>query len=262
MSRIDIESDNFDFFFLKCFEDITLEGREAIPKDVFFKLFDSRGNPRIEAIHRLHFLHKLYILWRSLGKRWYIVVEDEKNGLGLEDFKAYQKAIKKRDYSLSTAGDMVTEGHFFLGNKELGDVFSYLHTVSSSPAYHYLIKGKNKTTTKTAEWSTQIEYIAQFISNYESNRKKMATATGISMPEWFVLTALFNGKEVQGATLYNGIYKKAFQSSPSKIKTAFGSLQGRGYIEKIGVRKGATMKITALGRSIVCSILEKYALNC
>lgn len=261
-TRINIECDNFDFFFLKCFENITTDGREAIPKDIFFKLFDTRGDPRIETIHKLPFLTKLFILWQSFGKRWWIVVEDTASGLGLEDFKAYQKSIKKRDYSLDTAGDLSTEGHFYLGNKELGDVFSYLNSVSVSPAYNYLVKGKNKTGTKSSEWGTEIEYIVKFLNHYESNRKKMALATNISIPEWYVLTALFHGKEMVGATLYNIVFKKAFQSSPGKIKTAFGSLQSKGLIEKIGFSRGATLKITALGRSKVVEMLQKYALNC
>lgn len=260
-TRINIECDNFDFYFLKCFENITLAGREAIPKDIFFKLFDSKGNPRIEVIHRLPFLTKLFILWQSFNKKWWVVVQDEADGLGLEEFKEYLKSIKKRDFSLGRSTEFEKDGNFYLANKQLGDVFSYLNSLSVSPAYNYLVKGKNKTSTKSADWSEQVEYIAAFISNYESNRKKMALATNISMPEWFVLTSLFHGKEMVGAILYTQKFKKAFQSSPSRIKTSFGSLQSKGLIEKIGANKGATLKITALGRSKVVQMLERFALN-
>lgn len=260
-TRINIECDNFDFYFLKCFENITLAGREAIPKDIFFKLFDSKGNPRIEVIHRLPFLTKLFILWQSFNKKWWVVVQDEADGLGLEEFKEYMKSIKKRDFSLGRSTEFEKDGNFYLANKQLGDVFSYLNSLSVSPAYNYLVKGKNKTSTKSADWSEQVEYIAAFISNYEANRKKLSTSTEISMPEWFVLTAIFNGNEVVGSTLYKHVFKSTFQSSPRKIKGAFSVLQSKGLIEKIGVTKGATIKITSLGRAKVVSILEKYALN-
>lgn len=261
-TAVDIQVENFDYYFLKEMDEITQAGKEAIPKDIFFKIFDFKGMFRNGVLSKLSFLTKLYILWRSFGKRWFIVIEDERTGLGLEDFKEYQKSIKKRDYSVSRSGEMITEGHFFLGNKELGDSLQFLNNVSASPAYNYLIKGKNKLDSKSSEWSDQMNYVAKFLTHYESSRKKFVAATGVSIPEWYVLLSLFHGKEMVGATLYKETFKKAYQSSPGKIKAAFGTLQSKGYIQKVGLTKGSTLKITPLGRTVVIGILDKNALNC
>lgn len=261
-TRFDIDCQNFDYFFANQIPHIAPEAKEGLPKDVRFKLFRKGGEFQSKSTSKLGFLAKLFILWKCLNKRWWIVVEDEQKGMSIEQFQEHHKAIKKRDFGIPKAEGAVSTGYFVLASKELGDCFEYMNRVNNSSAYNYIAKAKNKIPNKTAEWNERMKYIVRFVLCYETQKKGFVAAMQLSIPEWYVLIALFPGKDTPGSELYRDLFKRAYQSSPSKIKGAFVQLQQRGYIQKTGQWKGATFRITALGRDIVCSVLEKYAINC
>ncbi len=81
------------------------------------------------------------------------------------------------------------------------------------------------------------------------------------MPELLVLLTLFDGKEIAAAVLYKDIFKRAYQSTPSKIKLAFITLSGRMYISKIGTGKNTKWQITPIGKDVLRGIMNKYLLN-
>jgi hypothetical protein len=257
-----IDCENFDFFFSNQVEEIHPKAKEGLPKDILFKLFRKGGAFNSTSTSKLGILAKLFILWKCLNKRIWIVVEDERKGLNVAQFDELHKAFKQRDYSVPHAEGLAASATFILASKELSETFHYLNRLSVSPAYNFISKAKNKIPNKTAEWNEQIKYITRFLAHYESLKKVWVSGAAVSIPEWLVLIALFNGKEICGSVLYHETYKRAYQSSPGKIKLAFGTLQHKGYIEKTGIGKGATLRITALGKSAVCDILDKYALNC
>ena len=89
----------------------------------------------------------------------------------------------------------------------------------------------------------------------------MIANTGLRFPEFLVLLALFEGKEVLASSIYKLKFKRAYQSSPAKIRMAFSSLEKRGFINKYGVTRGAKLQITALGKSTLREIINKYAIN-
>jgi hypothetical protein len=261
-TRFDIDCENFDLYFAKQIPAIAPEVKQTLPKDVLFKLFRKGGEFNAKSTSKLGFLAKLFILWKCLNKRWWIVVEDEHKGMSIEQFFEHKKDIKKREYGITKAEGLASTGCFVLASKELGDCFEYLNRLSVSPAYNYISKAKNKIPNKTAEWNEQMKYILRFITCYEGGKKSWSSSNQLSIPEWYVLAALFHGKDVPGSILYQETFKRAYQSSPNKIKRSFSTLQSRGYIEKTGLTRGATLRITSLGKSVVVSILEKYAINC
>src|SRR6266404_3362279 len=53
----------------------------------------------------------------------------------------------------------------------------------------------------------------------------------------YVLFLLYPGKEIQSSSIYHETFKRAYQSSPNKIKAAFSTLQQRKFIEKYGTTK-------------------------
>lgn len=254
--------ENFDLFFANLLPHINPIAKEAIPKDISFKLFRNGGDVNPKNTSKLGFIAKLYILWRCLRKRWWIVVEDEENGLSIEDFVKLREAIKKRDYGTERADDLVSSGTFVTGSKELSNAFSYLNYLSASPAYNYLVKGKNKIPNKSAEHERHIQYLFRFLSFYESQKKKFVSDTGISIPEFYVLAATYHGKEMKSSLLHTDIYKRAYQSNPSRIKAAVRSLCGRGYMEKFGSTNNSVVRITTLGKDAIRQISAKYILNC
>jgi len=260
-STFNIETDNFELYFEKQLATITEAGREAIPKELG-KMFRVDGTLQHGFIRKMDYQAKLWVLWRCLGKRVWIVAENEETGIGLEDFTKLREAIKRRDFGAKKAEGLTTRAEFFTGNKELGDMFDYLRQLSASPAYNYLNKYKNFKPTKTGEHVREMNYIVRFLRNYESQKKKWGQAKGLSIPEWYVLIYLYDKEFSLGSTIYKDTFKKAHLSSPRRIKGSYGTLQSRGLILKQGTGKGTRLQITPMGREIVNSILANYALNC
>jgi len=262
LTRFDLSCESLDLYFVDQFPHLTPEAKDALPKDVIFKLFRKGGAFNSNSTSKLGFLAKLYILWRALNKRFWIVIEDEDRGMTPGQFMELRKAAKERDYSQDQAKTIILSGTLVIGNKELGDSLQYLNDLSAAPSYNYLIKAKNSPKNKVAKATEEREYIIKFLTYWESNKKTIVSQTGLNIPEIYVLMTLFSGKEVPSSSIYQQTFKRAYQSSPTKIKTAFGTLQQRGYVQKYGVSKKAILKITSLGKDVLIGIINKYAVNC
>lgn len=259
---VEVSSENFDLYFAKEIEKLTPQAKESLPRDIVFKLFRKGGAFNSNSTSKLSFLTKLYVLWRALNKRWWIVIEDEDRGMTPGQFMELRRLYKRKEYGVDQARDISLAGTLVLGAKEMGESMAYANRLSASPAYNYLMKAKNNPKNPAAEADKQVQYIAKFLVHWESGKKTLVSRTGMGIPEVFVLLALYHGREVAGATLYHEVYKRAYQSSPAKIKTAFRILQQRGYINKMGVTSNSTLQITATGKDVLRDLLDKYAINC
>lgn len=260
-TRFDISCQNFDNFFANQIPNLTPEAKDGLPRDIIFKLFRRGGEFNSTSTSKLNFISKLYILCRSLKKRWYLVIEDEENGLRLDQYKDIPRLIREREYGSDVAKDLVTKGGLIFGSKELCDGFAYLNRVSMSPAYNYLTGVKNMPKNPVTEADKKDQYVIKFLLNWESKKKDIVSKTGLSIPEIYVLLALYHGQETPGVSLYTELFKRAYQSSPGKIKTAFGSLQQRGYIIKYGFIKASKLQITGLGKDVIRGMLDKFLIN-
>lgn len=257
----DIECENFDLFFVNEIEKISPVAKSELPKDVAFKLFRGGGKLNTKSTSKLGFIAKLFILWKALNKRWWLVIEDEEKGMTPGQFMELRKAYRKRDYGTDQGNVLRSSGGLVLANKELSECFSYLNRLSVSPAYNYLLGGKNKVDNHTEDWMRKMRYIANVFAYYESRKKSWVASMGVSIPEWLILIYLYPKGSVNGAPIYKEFYKRAYQSSPTKLVRSFSVLQRKGYIEKTGTTKQAQFNITALGIDTVNTILTRYALN-
>lgn len=243
-------------------EGITENGKAAIPKDVATRIFRIDGSLFSGRVRNLGFLTKVWILWRALRKRVFIIVENEETGIGLEEFVELREAIKRRDFGLKKAEGLSTQATFVTGNKELCDTMNYLNGLSASPAYNYLTKTKNFVSTKSAEHRRHMDYIVRFLRFYEGNKRKWVQEKNLHMPEFLVLLYLYDKDAVNGSEMWKDAYKFTFHGSPSMIKNACVSLQHKGLILKHNTGSAAKMQITPMGTDIMNYILNKYAINC
>ena len=258
---LDISSENFDSFLINNAKNAHANAKEELPIDFSFKLYKAGGKLNQKFAAKLNVLQKLYVLWKALGKRVYIVIEDENQGITPGGFMEVLKANKKRDYGSERVKEFVGDANFVLADKQLSDAISYLNNLCHSPAYRYLSRVKNQPVNQTTQYREQMSYVAKFLAFYESNKKKWVLETGVTIPEFFVLLYTYHGREVLGSEMYRSFYKRSYQSSPAKIKTAFGSLQHKGYLRKTGIGRGALLSITALGVDLMNGILTKYAIK-
>lgn len=261
-TKWDIDNENFNHFFHKLSALMTEKQREILPKDLYFKLFKRGGAYDTTSTNKLSFLAKAYILIKSFRKRMIIMFEDDEEGMGEEEYFKYKKLLSKRQFTVSGASDLIEDAVFVLGNKELFDTFSRLNELSCGKAYNYLVKSKNPIPNKTANHVEQMNYVARFLVNYESNRKRIHMNSGLNMSEWLTMIALYHGEEMEGSKIYNEIYKHSFNSSKTKVKVAFGTLEIKGYIEKFGKSRGMKMRITPLGKGKINEIMNRYVVNC
>lgn len=260
--QFDIDCTNFQYFFEAQAAGITESQRELLPKELLYKLFTKGFRVNTKMSGKLGFLAKLFILFKALKKRWIIIVEDDENGMTEEEYFKFKKLTSKRDYGQDNANELLSHGTFVLGCTELVNTYSRLNHLSNSPAYNYLSKAKNKDYTKPDEYLRNQAYVCRFINHYDSQKKKIVMETGLTMAEWITLTYLYDGLEKLGKVLYTEKFKYSYNSSSTKIKVSFGTLQSKGFITKHGTGKGCKLQITALGKEKVNAVLQKYVVNC
>ena len=259
--RFDIDSQNFTQYCATQLAGITTKQREDLPKEIMYKVFRKGGKENAGNPVKLSFLAKIFILVKALRKRLVILVEHV-NGMDEEQYFAYKKMLPKNNLTVESANECIINAHFVLVNKEIIDTYSFLNEINSSKHYTYLTRQKNMGKVRSAQWVTEMNYINRFISYYESNRKRIAQNTGIDFSEWMVLIYLYDGEWRHSSPIYKEWYKYSFNSSATKLKTAFSSLRSRGYIDKMGGTVGTKLRITTLGKNKVNEIMKKYVLNC
>jgi len=200
--RFNIECENFDLYFEKMVSNMGPADKGQLPRDLLFKIFQRGFAYDAKSTNKLGFLAKLYILLKSLNKRWILIVEDENNGLTEGQFLSLKATLKKEGNTVEVANEFISSGTFVLGGKELMDAYGRLNSLSISPAYNFLVKNKNQNKGKIVEYRAQMEYIARFLSFYESNKKRWVMSTGVSMPEFLILTFIYHGREVVSSQIY------------------------------------------------------------
>lgn len=262
-TRIELSCENFDHFFVKLLPQITSERRAELPLDISMKIFRRNESPKDN--NKLGFVAKMFVLCKALRKRWFIVVEDDESGISVEKFIELREKSKKGFTGYDELSErIICEGTFVLADKELVEALSALNVASMSPMYNYLVKSKNsKIKNEVKEQKKGYSYLCRFLANYKHIEKRMLNDNSTMMPEWLVLIHLYanQGTEVVSSTIHKDVFKNAYHSSPAKIKKAFGVLQEKKYIDKIGERKGTKFKINPMGVSFVNGILDRYAMN-
>lgn len=260
--KFDLQHENFDYFFLEQAGKMGESQKELLPKELLYKVFVKGHRVNSKSSSKLSFLAKLFVLIRCLNKRFTIMIEDDENGMTEKQFFEYHKQTKKRNYTSELGGKLIMEGDFVLANSELFDVFHKLNGLSTSSAYNYLQKVKTKNYLKPDEYKRNMKFLTSWINNYESKRKRIVMESGLTMAEWLTLTYLYDGEEKNGSILYLEKFKYSYNTSSTKIKVSFGTLQNKGFITKYGNGKGTKLQITPLGRDKMNRIFEKYVVNC
>lgn len=257
--KVDIQSQNFDNYFYNQMNEVATEWRKYLPTEFSQLLWRQDNKINKRSIKHFNALQRLFVLSRAANKEILIVVIDKEKGIGPDEFSAWMKNNRKNGHEKQTSEDLTCQASFLLANQELGETFSYLNRVAQSPMYNYLSKVKGLEENKVKEFSRNMKIIAKMVRNWEMHKRSWTIAAGISMAEFYVLICLYLEGEMRGALIYQKYFKSAFHSSTTKIKEAFGTLQSRGLIEKIGLTRGATMRITGLGVELVNNILSGYS---
>ena len=262
-TKWDISNENFDFFFHKLAATMTEEQKNILPKDLYFKLFKRGGDFDAKSTAKMSFLSKLFVLMKSLKKKCIIMIEDEKEGMTVEEFFKYKDLLKNRQFTISGADELIEDAIFVLGNNELVDTYSALNELSTSNAYNYCIQTRDsfrpKKIQNRAEKNKKAQsYIAKLFSDYEANRKRIHMNSGLNIVEFITLLAFYDDQERSPKDIYEYTYKHSFNASSNKIKLAFSSLNTKGLIDKWGKTRNAKMKITPLGKLKINDIIKEY----
>lgn len=261
--RLDIISENFDQYFEKICGTMGVNEKSQIPIPILSRLFYGKGKVNQKTMDRIGFLGKVFVLFKAIQKRIFIVVEgnDSEGAISVKDFVNFRSNVKEHEYGEDISRQMLTHAHFVVGGKELMDGIAYMNDVCTGPAYNYLTRLKNTRKESISTWKIQREYVVNFLLTFESNKKKWIKEYDISMHEFLVLMYIYTGKDFTGSEIYNKALVNAHYSGASKIREAISSLKNRRYLTKQGVTSGATFRITALGKHIIDQILDKYAIR-
>lgn len=255
--RYDIDSENFNLFFEQQLQNLNENSKTLLPKDVLFKLFKKGGNNSDTSTSRLRGIEKIYVLWKALNFDCAIVLLNQKDGIGADDFN---KIMKHYSPNKGTEDSNKISSSFILADKELSETIAEINKRNNSPAYKYAIGAKNNKS-KNGNWKVQANYLTRLLANYEANKKRWVMDTGLTIPEWYVLIYLYDSRPHTCSIIYKEYYRHAYTAGAGQIRGGFSLLQKKGLIIKKGVTKGATFQITALGSDMVNDILAKYVLN-
>jgi len=253
-----LENENFDLYVNNEVKKLSEDERKSLPTKLMLKICNRSG--RFLARNKLSFFEKIFTLWKARGKRFYIVIEDEEQGMSLSDFEKYRSNELKNKVDREELGSPYEqaklEGFFVLGTKELCDTFSYMNKTTCSPMYNYLVKAKNFPPSKISQYKQEVNYIVRFLWTYESIKKKLNTSLRLNMPELLILMYLYEGKTMVSSDIHKKVFRYCYQSSVTKIKVSFGTLQNMGMITKIGFKRNAKLSITELGKEKVNQVLN------
>jgi hypothetical protein len=258
--KFDLQSENFDLYFAKEISKMNEHQKGQIPRELLFKLFVRTGVLNYRTSKRIGFLGKLYLLSAGLGKRVYIVVENDE-GTSVEEFAKLKRDVKTRRIESDHAKAMTSLGTYVAGGKDLIDTLSYMSDVCSHPLYNYLNKLRNVPKNKAEVWKEETSFVMKFLTRYEGNKKRWMAETGLNIQEFMILIALYGGEEVKSIDIIRETYKGSLYSGSTRMKTAFSTLQNKLLIVKYGNTRDAKMKITPRGSDMIRNILFRYAIN-
>jgi DNA-binding MarR family transcriptional regulator len=258
---IQLNSENFELYFLKQIESMTEAAKEALPGDISRVLLYRDGRVRKHTAYRLGFLAKLWVLWRCAKKRVWIVVENEDSGLNLEEFVALGEAIKQRDFGVPRAEDLQVTARFVTSDRELSNTFDYLSRVSNSPAYNYLVKEKNfkPAPNKMAEHDKRMRYLVRVIRDYESNKRRWMQSKGLTKASFLALLYFYDREECSANALAKEVTRGSSFAGRTLSNTV-AQLSALGYVERTGVKKNSLARITPKGTSVINYIINNYVI--
>lgn len=259
---LDIQSENFSAYFSQSVELMTPQQKESLPKDILHKLFRNGAGVNLKNTSKLNFISKVFVLWKAIRKRWFIVVESEDGeGMTNEQFITFSNSIKAQDYTVDRSRELVSTGVFVTGSKELCDTFQYLNRLCNSPAYNYVTKIKNSPESKVEQNTARTQYLLRWLISYEQAKKKINNQKRLTPPEMYVLIGLFAYGSQPGKKLYAETFKYCYQSSMNKMKVALCTLQTKGLVVKDGDKSTSKFSISSLGIDAVNEAMTKYWVN-
>lgn len=254
--KLNLHQENFDLYFANQVQFLTEHQKAKLPKTILMKLYrgGAEFNPR--NTNQLSTLERFLVLNKALGKRIHFIVEDDK-GVSLDDYANFRDDLKRLPNDVSAIDEF--DGAFFLSNKDLSDGFDYLNDLATNPMYAYHKRLKNMPKSKIKFFKDKMAYIVRMFYNYEISKKKMVMQCGLNMPELLVLMYLYT---VNGYTKTSQLHKKelryCFQSSTTRLKEAFGTLQTKGFVNKRGNTKSSELSISQYGKEHLNDIIHTY----
>ncbi len=253
--KCDFRVENFDRFFEYKVKNSTTEQRERLPFSIGQRLFRKDGTL---TTSRLNFLQQLYILSQGIDSEIFLLVKNKDTGLGVVEFEKFQKNIKQRKYTQDESDDYFGKGIMVLAGKDVIDWMSHINGVSLSAPYNFALRMANTRDQKMPAHEKELVYFAKMISTYEGNKKRIIKDRQLSMPEWYILLYLCDGKERSATNVYEEVYAGALNASRAPILASFKKLVMRGYIQIFGKGKATTYSITPIGKAEIKTVIKKY----
>lgn len=253
--KTEFRNENFDLYFAIKVSEMSEREKEKLPKEAIARIFTSSGKITTKPVP---FLIQLYALTRAMNHAVYVVVKDEKNGFNFSDFERFAKDFKRRNVTTELTDIYNTRGEFILGNKEVVDYLEHVNRISVSPAMNYALKLRNSVKKSGESYDHAFNYVCSMITKYEGNKKKVVKHGLCTLPEWYVLLYLSDGKEKKLTPAYTEIFYDAVNASRNQIIRAFKSLAGRNLIQRHAVGRNVDYSITHLGKSMIREIMNKH----
>jgi len=256
--RIELQNEAFDLYFAASAGNLTERQREALPLPVYRSLFLKNQKFKLTSIS---FLRKLYVLLKALNKRFFLIVEDEENGVSPEAFMAIVEAEKNKERVPDTPWENSINYSFCLADKSLVDWLSFLSGICENPAYSYAQKLKVENLKSFPRYKEELKYLLAMFIRYEMGKKKIEKNKGVSVSEFYLLMHLYDGAWKGLATFYKELFMQIPGCSRRTMTDAIRKMLIEKTVEKKGNSRLLQYRITPYGTQFINEVMNKYVLS-
>lgn len=259
----DIVSENFDLYFHNLLSGMTEQQRDSVDGKLARKVFKGKTL----RVDKLTFPERAYILGSVFKRPLFVLIGNEGDAaeaLSPSLFQAAANAYKGKDGAMGElAADVVDNGNFIIGTRELLDHLSMLRLVCATDIYRLVLplqKRKLKPSANVAEFHAALKYNIRYLSHYEGQKKRMETDYGITLSEWYALLHYYSG-EKSGSSFYKEAYLNAVQCNRTTKKKALTRLTMDGYLFRRGKTNKVQYSISPKGQDTVIKIFDRLVFN-
>lgn len=256
--KIQLQNEAFDLYFAAAASNLSQRQRESLPLTIYRGLFLKNQNFKVSS---LSFMRKLYILLKALNKRFFLVIEDQENGISPDNFMAFVQAEKARELMPDSPWENSVNYSFCLADKSLVEWLSYLGGICDSPAYKYSLKLKNENLKQFPKFKEEITYLTKLLVRFETKKRAIERDRGITMSELYLLLYLYDGGKKKLPSFYNDVFKYTIGCSRRTMTDALRKMLFEKSVEKFGGFRTSEYRITPYGAQMVNEIIKSHIVS-
>lgn len=260
INNYDFYSENFENYFKDIVVGMTQIQKDSLPEQLLFKLFSgeklTHGN--------LSFKEKVYILNTVFRKKVEIVIEDENDGISLEDYCLAKKAQAGKRTNTELLSEPRVQASFVLADRDFFKSIAYFNQIFTTEIYKlYKRTFDFDRTQKDINYNKGrevVKHITELILSYEINKKRFVMTNNLNPGKLYALIYFSTGEKL-GSSFIKKDFKYSYNCNAVMLSKAVKELTDTGYLDRRGGTTKYRYTLTAKGQHILNRVIEQIIDN-